>query len=1452
MQSKKIAFLFVVVFLVTNLPLSHGQGTRKTSQKILASNPTAGSKNSSSSSETEKTGNSLFLVQKECASKTWNRTYANSPPKEQSAYPINTLPKLSAAESVRFSERIAVPAKRSSVIFAVPKMVADEEEERGQRTEDRGQEEQPVVVEQVVVAEEPVAVEQAVVAEVPVTEEPEDEAQPIVEESQKQQPEALASGFEERGQRTEDGGQEEQTVVVEHPVAVEEQVAEVPVAVEEPEDEPQPIVEEPVAEEPVVEQPVVEEPAAEEPAADEEPVAVEPVAEGPPVAVGPPLAEGEEKEQEELPVVVEEPKSEPKVEVSVATAPDREHVPLISPTPAPEGNVSKLLRYPDVHRYNVVFCYGGDLWTVKTKGGLATRLTAHEGQELFPKYSPNGKMIAFTGQYDGDEQVYVIPSEGGNPRQLTYYPAQGPFPPRRGYDNIVYGWTPDGKSVLFRSLRDSNGVTELGALYKVSLEGGLPERLPMPTAGAGDYSPDGKRIVYAPLFRDFRSWKRYEGGWAQDLAIFDLKTHACKKIAVSPRTERDPMWVRRTEDGKVKNEIYFVSDRDTTLNLFKYDVETGKVDQITRSTTWDVRWASSDGRSKIVYELGGELRLYNIENGETRDIPVQVPHDGLSMRPSRYNVSGNIESFALAPGGKRAAIIARGDLFTVPAEKGAARNLTQSSGAHDREAAWSADGSKIAFISDASGEDQLYLVDQKGETPPERLTDSFERMLSGTDWSPDGRFLAVADCDHRLYIVPTADFEEFKKGIPLEVARDTNGGSLEFAWSPCSRFLALTLDNATGFSSLYIWELKTRQLHRITGPNNNEFSPSWDPAGKYLYYLARHEYAPQISSLEWNFAGNRNIGIYALALRKDVPNPFGPQSDEVEEKRTGDGGQRTGEGEQGAVAEGKGEEKKDSEKNGKENAEGNSKPVQETVIEFEGLAERVVRIPVGFENYQQLRATKQFLFYVQSGAPFYGRDSYETPSIRVFDLKERKESKLAENVAGTFALSPDGSKILFSSANQLKIANANAAAQTPSVLPTADLAVDRVPAEEWEEIFNETCRKFRDYFYVKNMHGYDWKAICDQYRSLLPYVAHRSDLNYVIAEMISELNVGHAYVQGGDFTIPERPKAGLPGARFELDAESNRSKIAKIFKGQNQEPKYRSPLTEIGVDIAPGDYVLEIDGKELLGSDNPYRLLQNKTNPVCLTVNDKPNLEGSRKVVYQPIESEASLLYLDFVTDRIDRVAKATDNRIGYMHLPDMSAPGAYEFIKWYYPQVRKEGMVIDVRSNGGGNISQWVIMRLSQKLLGTRFGSTRETPSTYPYTVFNGQLVCLINETSASDGDIFPYYFRKAGLGPLIGKRSWGGVVGISSVGALIDGGQVMVPLNATNDENGEYIIEGEGVTPDIEVENDPKSMLEGRDLQLERGIEEVLRKLELEPKSLPAHRPNDPIKTKEAVKKY
>jgi tricorn protease len=410
---------------------------------------------------------------------------------------------------------------------------------------------------------------------------------------------------------------------------------------------------------------------------------------------------------------------------------------------------------------------------------------------------------------------------------------------------------------------------------------------------------------------------------------------------------------------------------------------------------------------------------------------------------------------------------------------------------------------------------------------------------------------------------------------------------------------------------------------------------------------------------------------------------------------------------------------------------------------------------------------------------------------------------------------------------------------------TSGLAVDRVPAEEWRAIFDEVWRRYRDFFYVRNMHGYDWKAIGDRYRTLLPFVVHRSDLNYVLTEMVAELNVGHAYIEGGDFDVPERAKVGLPGARFALDPKAGRYRIAQILRGQNEEEKYRSPLTEVGVDAREGDYVLAIDGEDLRADDNPYRLLRNKTVTVTLTLNDKPTADGARRVTYRPITSESDLLYLEWVKGRLDQVEKLSGGRIGYLHIPDMGAPGIYEFLKWFQPQIRKEGLVVDARGNGGGNVSQWILERLDRKLLGTRFGYRGDQPSTYPATVFHGYLACLISETSASDGDIFPYRFRKAGLGPLIGKRTWGGVVGISGTGPLIDGGTVFVPLQATNDPDGSYIIEGQGVSPDIEVDNDPASVLSGKDLQLERAVAEIQKRMAEKPMVLPS-RPPDPIKTK------
>ena len=1082
---------------------------------------------------------------------------------------------------------------------------------------------------------------------------------------------------------------------------------------------------------------------------------------------------------------------------------------VIAVATVPTSAQTKLLRFPDIHGDRIVFCYGGDLWRAPADGGLATRLTAHPGQELFPKFSPDGNWIAFTGQYDGDEQVYVIPATGGVPVQLTYYPARGPLAPRWGYDNQVYGWTPDGGKVLFRSLRDADGGRSETALYTVDADGGLPVKLPMPTAGAGDFSPDGKSLVYSPLFRDFRSWKRYEGGWAQDLYLFDLESHDFEDVAHSKRTERDPMWI--------DDVIYFVSDRDGTLNLYSWERVSKQIKPLTHEKTWDVRWPSTDHRSRIVFELNGELHVYDVASGRDRKVSIMVPDDGLAKRPSRYSAAENIEDFELSPKGERALFVARGDVFTAPIEKGPTRNLTDSSRAHDKWARWSSDGSRIAFVSDRTGEDQVYVIDQDGTGDPEQITKQFRGQLYIPKWSPDGKRLAISDKDGKVYVI-TLDTKKVE-----EIADEKRGRVFDYSWSPRGGHLAFSLTDANFYNALYIWSVADGELRRVTGEHFNEYRPAWGPEGDHLFFLADRQYAPQISLVEWNFAANRNTGIFALTLRKDVENPFAPESDEVtlgeEEDEEGDDGDEK-------------EKKKEDE----------SEEEEYIQIDFEGLADRVVRVPVDADNYFGLSAVEGHLIYVVRGAPFYGRDSYEEPEIKIFSLEDREDSTLVED-SGNYALSSDGKKILVRQDDSYNVYDVEPKVKDKKTVSTSGLMVDRVPAEEWAQIFDEVWRRFRDFFYVKNMHGYDWEAIGERYRQWVPYVAHRSDLNYVISEMIAELSVGHAYIQGGDYEVPDRPSVALPGARFELDEKAGRYRIARIYPGQNEESRYRSPLTEVGVDVKEGDYVLAIDGEELQGDDNPYRLLQHKTDPVSLTINDTPTLDGAHEAVYEPISSERRLQYLQWVTDNRRKVEEATDGRVGYLHLPDMGGNGIYEFIKWYYPQIRKEGMVIDVRSNGGGNVSQWILERLDTKLLGTRFGSGSDDPTTYPSSVFPGHLVCLINETSASDGDIFPYYFREAGLGPLIGVRTWGGVVGISGRGPLLDGGQVYVPLSGTNAATGEWVIEGHGVDPDIEVWNDPKSVLDGRDPQLERGIAEVLKRVQDDPRGLPA-RPADPVK--------
>ena len=1065
---------------------------------------------------------------------------------------------------------------------------------------------------------------------------------------------------------------------------------------------------------------------------------------------------------------------------------------------------TKLLRFPDVHGDRVVFTYGGDLWLATVEGGVATRLTSHPGLELFAKFSPDGKWIAFTGQVDGDEQVYVVPTAGGVPRQLTFYPARGPLPPRWGYDNQVFGWTPDGKSVLFRSHRDS-WTLPVSRLYRVAVSGGAAEVLPMPESGAGDYELEGRRIVYSPRSRDFRSEKRYGGGQANDLFIFDLASKESRRVTDHPRADRDPMWIGKT--------IYFNSDRDGKFNLYGFDTVSGRTTQVTTSLVWDVRWPSSDNEGRIVYELNGELQLFEVKAKKSLPIAITVPDEGLNRRPGRVAASSLIFNYSLSPKGERALFSARGDIFTAPIEKGMARNLTNSSGAHDKWPGWSPDGSRIAFISDRTGEEEIWVIGQDGGQAAEQLTSGGKAMRYAPEWSPDGKSIAFTDKDGKVWVLTVADRKL------VEIADSRSGQVTDHTWSPRGNYLAFSMADENEMSSIYVWSAADGKVRRVTGGTFDETSPAWDPAGNYLYYLSTREFAPQLSTAEFNYATNRNVGIFALSLRKDVGHPFPAESDEV----TVDGAKKP------------------------PNLEV-AKPASDVLLDFDGIESRVARVPVEPNNYAGLAAKAGHLIYIVSPASYYGRAGDGASAIRIFSFKDRKESVLVDG-SGGYALSADGSKLLTrigGPGGGFVLTDAVVGGGTRKPVSTAGLYVDRVPEQEWRQIFNEVWRRYRDFFYVPNMHGFDWEAIRRQYEPLLGHVAHRSDLNYVIGEMIAELTVQHAYIDGGDIALPARPRVALPGARFELDRDSGRYRIAKIFRGQNEEEIYRAPLTEIGVDLKVGDYVLAIDGQELRGDDDPYRLLRNRADgPVQLTVNSAPSAEGARRVSYRPIGDEQSLLYLEWVTANKAMVDRLSNGQLGYIHIPDMGANGIREFIKWYYPQLRKQGLVVDVRANGGGNVSRMLIERLRRRVLAAGFSRTNDGATTYPDGVFAGPMVCILNENSASDGDIFPAMFREAGLGTLVGKRSWGGVVGITNRGNLIDGGVVNVPEFGFANTKGEWIIEGYGVDPDIPVENDPKSVIEGRDPQLERAVAEVLSKLKLKPTVQPK-RPADAVKSK------
>jgi len=1061
--------------------------------------------------------------------------------------------------------------------------------------------------------------------------------------------------------------------------------------------------------------------------------------------------------------------------------------------PAVAGDEARLLRFPDVHGETIAFSHGGDLWTVPAAGGLARRLTSGDGLEVFPRFSPDGKWIAFTGQADGSFDVWVVPAAGGEPRRLTWYPARENSD-RMGYDNVVLGWAPDGR-ILFRSQRGPMGGFS-GEPWAVPPEGGPVERYPIAQAGHVSFSPDGKRAAVTRIFRDFRQWKRYQGGMAQDVWVYDLATHAVDRITDWRGTDTQPMWIGGS--------IYFLSDREGwKVNLWRHDLATKATTRVTSFTEFDCKWAHA-GADRLVFENGGFLYLLAPGDAQPRKVRVELPDDQRFARRRWVKVEDMIADASLAPDGKRVAFTARGDVFTVPAEHGDVRNVTRSQGVRERKAVWSPDGRWIAWFSDANGEEELWVAAQDGRSKPVKLTSGPPTWHYPPVWSPDSSKIAWSDRGLRLWWVSVAE----KK--PRQAVKAVHREIPEYAWSPDSRWIAFSNETAVETQAVFLHSLETGATTQATSDGFDSGAPVFDSDGKVLYVLSNRDVAPTLGQLESSYTVNGSTRPHAVTLRADLPSPFAPRSDEVKPGEAG--------------------EKKD-EKEKEDGAKKKAKP-EPVRIDLAGIQDRMVPFPVEKGNYESLQLGKGKVYWLSQPTRELGAgDGPQKGSLRVFDLEKRKESEALAGVE-RYELSADGAKLLYKSDKVWGIAEPKEGLKVgDGALKLGRLEMELDPRAEWAQVYAETWRLFRDFFYLPDMGQVDWPAMRKRYEPLVAHVTHRHDLTYVLGEMVGELGTGHTYVGGGDVPKVDRVPVGTLGADLVLDAAAGRWKIARILPAQRWIEGRAAPLSAPGVRVAEGDYLLAIDGRELTGKDEPYRLLaQTPGRTVTLTVHSKPTLAGAREVAVQPLSDEWDLRYFDWVEANRRKVEKATGGKVGYVHLPDMGARGLTEFIRQFYTQASKPGLVVDVRFNGGGFVSEMILERLRRRLVGMS-NMRGESPFTYPDAAVSGPMAAIANEYSASDGDIFPHFFRAYGLGPIVGKRTWGGVVGISGrYSQLADGGYAFVAEFGMYDLASRWIVENEGVPPDIEVDLLPADAAAGRDPQLDRAVAEVMKRIAAE----------------------
>ncbi|MFT5232328.1 MAG: tricorn protease [Candidatus Krumholzibacteriia bacterium] len=1044
-----------------------------------------------------------------------------------------------------------------------------------------------------------------------------------------------------------------------------------------------------------------------------------------------------------------------------------------------------VMRYADVNADNIVFTYEDDLWLVPVAGGDARRITSHEGIERSAKFSPDGSLLAFTGDYDGGGDVYIMPREGGVPVRLTFHPGGG----------TVCGWSPDGQRVLFSSNREAPFFAS--ELYSISVAGGMAESLPVDRGSLASMAPDGSAMAFNRYGRHTRTWKRYQGGNAQDIWVVDFGSGDIVKVTDWTGSDQFPMW---GSDG-----IYFNSDReDGNLNIYRYNPVDKSTTRITQHTEFDVKWPSY-GDGKIVYQNGPGLNVLDTASGTTSTVAININSDRRHLRPELVTAAPRRGSFGLSPAGERALIVARGEVLNLPSDKGDGLNLTRTSGSREKNATWSPDGRWVAMVSDRSGDEQIYLVDQRGEEEWRQLTDGTFGYMNQSVWSPDSKSLIFSDKFMKLHLVDVAS------GKIKEIAQSDyddaweRWGIMDYVWSPDSRWVAFTSQTKSMNEAIHLYDTKSGDSQKLTDDMTEDWSPSFSPDGKYLYFLSNRTFNPIMGRQDQTHVFLKMSKPYMFLLQNDVRSPF--EMDDV------------------AVAVDAGEdEDKDSD------AE-----ADELTLDVEGLAARVLACDgVDAGNYFRLTAVEGgFLMLKKDDPEFLKYQNVDDTTGGNLDLlKYSLEDEEAESIMSGIAnyhLSSDGEQLIYRAGSSYGMVSSSKGGKVGDGkidLSAVELHVDRLA--EFPVIFAEAWRIQRDWFYDENMHGVDWQAMYDKYSPFVGGCGTRGDLNYLIGEMISELNIGHTYIFGGDFEDgADRVGSGALGAEFTAVEDAEFYQISKIFPGVSWDQRFRSPLAAPGLAIAEGDYLIAIDGAEVKVGENVYASLHNKGNKIItITTNDKAEAKGAVTHRVRTLRGEFSLRARHWMDSKQDYVDENSDNQIGYLQLPNMGQGGLVEFGRNYYPQTSKRAMIIDDRYNGGGFVGDMIIDRLERVLWGLT--QPREGLSgSNPERAFHGPLVVLINGDTYSNGEFFAEAIKRMGLGVTIGERTWGGTTGIEAHQNMVDGGGTTPPQFGLYGLDGTWPVEGWGVEPDIIIINTPNEELAGVDSQLDYAIEHLLKEL-------------------------